>query len=607
MILIADGTVQTSGVTVRIKPIGVAEADGAGTTAYSTDGIVLYTPTQAETNYTSFILIAKKSACIPASITIITTDSATPGTVKLAPVTHTSAVIPNVTLVDTTTTNTDMRGTDGANTATPLDASATRTALGLGSANLDTQLADLPTVAEFNARTLVSDDYFVVGDYTAPLDASGTRAALGLATANLDTQLADLPTVAEFEARTLVSADYFVVGDYTTPPTAAVIADAVWDETIADHSTTGSTGAALAAAGGSGDPWATALPGAYGAGTAGYIVGTFIDEAISGIGGGTADWTSDEKEEIRYRLGIDGTATAPSTATGAKLGDVEMTQLSVDSSATTNKTAIEVISKTSTKTIEIRDTTYTFNPVTLNMLSGETRLNSIVGSLSGSVLGKVLGGGSGTITGTGVQAQLPDEAISVGKFSTALQGLWNNLIAMITGSGVTAAFTAKAVENVSVTLTPTDVEDIAGGVADQLLVEGVATSLKQDEILAAIQGSEVIQVASPNVEGNLVLTQGDTYDGIGNPKAQWNVTTDYTDGWVVTLTIRGSDDAVVYTTTGSVDSAILISVDIDAPTGLTMTGCPGQWQGKFDVELTKATSVKTIANGVCYINEDQTR
>jgi hypothetical protein len=44
--------------------------------------------------------------------------------------------------------------------------------------------------------------------YIAPLSAAETRAALGLASANLDTQLADVPTVAEFEARTLTSANY---------------------------------------------------------------------------------------------------------------------------------------------------------------------------------------------------------------------------------------------------------------------------------------------------------------------------------------------------------------------------------------------------------------
>jgi hypothetical protein len=189
VLLTADGTVQTSGVTVRIKPIGVSEADGVGTVAYSTNGVVLYTPTQAETNYTSFILIATKASCIPASITVITTASATPGTVLLAPVTHTSAVVPTVTnltnpslgtnapadwinaaaiaasaldnkgnwnigktgyeltqafpanfaslginssghvsrvvLVDTTTTNTDMRGTDSALLASSYTAAPT--------------------------------------------------------------------------------------------------------------------------------------------------------------------------------------------------------------------------------------------------------------------------------------------------------------------------------------------------------------------------------------------------------------------------------------------------------------------------------------------------
>jgi hypothetical protein len=137
---------------------------------------------------------------------------------------------------------------------------------------------------------------------------------------------------------------------------------------------------------------------------------------------------------------------------------------------------------------------------------------------------------------------------------------------------------------------------------------GDATLAKQTEILAAIQGSEVIQVASPNVSGNLVLTQGDDYDGVANPKASWTVTTDYTSGWTVRLTIRSATDAVIYTATGTVVSSTVVAVTIAAPTGLTMTGCPGQWQGKFDVELTHSSGKKkTIALGTCYINEDQTR
>jgi hypothetical protein len=65
-------------------------------------------------------------------------------------------------------------------------------------------------------------------------------------------------------------------------PTAAAIADAVWEEAIAAHSgTAGSTAEALNAAGSAGDPWVTALPGAYGAGSAGFILGTNLNATVS--------------------------------------------------------------------------------------------------------------------------------------------------------------------------------------------------------------------------------------------------------------------------------------------------------------------------------------
>lgn len=47
----------------------------------------------------------------------------------------------------------------------------------------------------------------------------------------------------------------------------------VWDVTLSGHLTAGTTGAALNGASSAGDPWGTALPGAYGAGTAGNLVG----------------------------------------------------------------------------------------------------------------------------------------------------------------------------------------------------------------------------------------------------------------------------------------------------------------------------------------------
>lgn len=134
VIQISDGAVQTSGVAVKVIPQGASEASGGGTIGYSADGVVHYLPTQAETNYTSFILIASKSGCIPASKTVVTSANNTAGKVTVqtnddkngyaltqsfpanfaALGINASGHVSRVTLVDTCTTNSDMRGTDNA-------------------------------------------------------------------------------------------------------------------------------------------------------------------------------------------------------------------------------------------------------------------------------------------------------------------------------------------------------------------------------------------------------------------------------------------------------------------------------------------------------------
>lgn len=75
--------------------------------------------------------------------------------------------------------------------------------------------------------------------YTSPLDAAGVRTAIGLSLANLDEQLGDIPTVAEFEARSITSASY------ATAANVAAVPDAVWDEALSGHATGGSAGAIL--------------------------------------------------------------------------------------------------------------------------------------------------------------------------------------------------------------------------------------------------------------------------------------------------------------------------------------------------------------------------
>ena len=424
VIQISDGAVQTAGCTVRIKPIGVAEADGAGTTAYSTDGIVYYTPTQTETNYTSFILIAKKTACLPIAITIVTTSSSTPGTVLLAPVTHTSAVIPTVTTLTnlpTIPTNwltaagiaadaiTDAKvaadvtiasvtgavgsvtGNVGGNVVGSVGSVTTvsdktgysltaTTGLGNQTSNITGNLSGsvgsvtgavgsvatggivagsiaataLNGKGDWNvgktgyaltATTGLGNQTGAVGSVTAGVtvttnndktgyglsgaavqaiwdaltsalttvgsigkllvdninatissrstyaggDTSGTTTILGriigtLATGTHNPQTGDSFARLGAPVGASISADIqtrLATSGYTAPPSSATIAAAVWDLTVSGHTTSGTFGAAMNAAGAAGDPWSTSLPGVYGVGTAGYIVGTNINTTIS--------------------------------------------------------------------------------------------------------------------------------------------------------------------------------------------------------------------------------------------------------------------------------------------------------------------------------------
>jgi len=136
---------------------------------------------------------------------------------------------------------------------------------------------------------------------------------------------------------------------------------------------------------------------------------------------------------------------------------------------------------------------------------------------------------------------------------------------------------------------------------------GDATEAKQDAILAALTTADIRLIGLPIQNGTLAIVQGDTYDDIAQTKARFVTERDFTDGWTVTLTIRDKDDVVVYSVAGVVESDTSIAIAIIAPTGLPMTGCPGVWQGKYDVQVSKGGSVVTIERGPAYVYEDQTR
>jgi len=78
--LLADGTIQTTGASVRVKTGTGSWGSGAGTLACdSTSGIWTYAPTQGETDAESFIVGVYKSASTSAQVTVATSASATAG------------------------------------------------------------------------------------------------------------------------------------------------------------------------------------------------------------------------------------------------------------------------------------------------------------------------------------------------------------------------------------------------------------------------------------------------------------------------------------------------------------------------------------------------
>jgi hypothetical protein len=183
------------------------------------------------------------------------------------------------------------------------------------------------------------------------LDAAGIRAALGLPAADLGTRLDDIPTVAEFNARTKPTADYFdPATDTVTVGTnndktgysisnVSEIAGAVFDEAILGHDIADTFGELLV---GIRDATIT-LESGQGAistqisdvsavtsklNTAMELDGAVYRFTVNALeqapvgGGGTADWTADEKEAIRVILGIPASGTVPETPADGALFDL---------------------------------------------------------------------------------------------------------------------------------------------------------------------------------------------------------------------------------------------------------------------------------------------
>ena len=313
VVQISDGAVQTSGVSVSVLPQGTTASAGGGTIAYE-QGIVHYLPTQAETNYSSFVLIAYKTGCIPATVTVVTSASASAGYAGLDWGVMANKTTTNA-LTGTTIASTQKVDIETIKTQTVTAAAGVTVLASVGTAATSTaQTGDAYARLGAPAGASVSADVAAVNAKTTNLPAApASTTNITAGTITTVTNLTNAPTAGDFTATmktsigTAVAASAVAsvtgnvggnvtgsvgsvtgaVGSVTgavgsvTGLTNATIADQVWDEILSGHVVSGSTGEALGAAGAAGDPWITALPGAYSAGQAGYILGTNLNATVS--------------------------------------------------------------------------------------------------------------------------------------------------------------------------------------------------------------------------------------------------------------------------------------------------------------------------------------
>ena len=148
-----DGSAVTTGTPVVYVTIdGGTQGTGAGTSTHEGNGCWSYAPAQAETNGNHVVFTFTLTGAVSQSVNLYPVAFDPTDSVRIG-----LTALPSAAAGAAGGLPTDSTGKTAFN---DLDSAGIRTAVGLASANLDTQLGDIPTVAEFEARTLVAAAYF---------------------------------------------------------------------------------------------------------------------------------------------------------------------------------------------------------------------------------------------------------------------------------------------------------------------------------------------------------------------------------------------------------------------------------------------------------------
>jgi hypothetical protein len=212
---------------------------------------------------------------------------------------------------------------------------------------------------------------------------------------------------------------------YVTPPNTAAITNAIWGALTSSYTTAGTMGKALGDASAAGDPWDVDLPGAYASGKAGFIVGTYLDAAVSGAATGTIPTTAQIAEAI-----WEDTTAGGHFATAGSIGLLLVTDIDAKISTRGTFSGGAVASVTGDVGGNVNGSVGSVvgavGSVTGNVGGNVTgSVGSVAGNVTGNVGGNVVGSVASVTAGVTLannaitSAKIQDGAITSDKFTVA--------------------------------------------------------------------------------------------------------------------------------------------------------------------------------------------
>ena len=378
-------------------------------------------------------------------------------------------------------------------------------------------------------------------------------------------------------------------GDLTTAMKTSV-ENAVWDATTAAHQTTGTTGKALTNAASAGDPWGTALPGSYGAGTAGKILGDNLNAKVGDVK------TQTDKMVFTSVGKIDATAVTVSDKTGYALTSGEHTSIQSDAATGVLVTPANKISTNASNQV-------VSSSVQGNVTGSVASVTGSVGSVAGSVGGNVTGS-VGSIASNGVTStSIATDAINAASIKAdAVTKIQNGLatptnitagtitnVTNLTNAPTAGDFTATMKTSLN-SSTPASITGSVGSVTGNVggsvvgsvasvtgsvgsVVAGVTVTTNNDKTGYALTSGEHTSIQTDVANGVLVTPANKIATNASNQ--------------VVSSSVQGNVTGSVASVTGAVGSV--------SANGITSTSIAAD---AINAASVKADAVTKIQNGL---------